>query len=101
MFYVSRRVDALYYTDKPSCQPLTPFLHVTDMRASVPGHTETVIRAIKALALSAVQLATFYQPIASSACAPAAGVSDEAALAAGLEARNPKVQAGIPYMLHR
>lgn len=46
-------------------QPLTPILHLSDMRLSVPGYTEYVAHVLKALVLALQDLVRFYTPYTS------------------------------------
>jgi hypothetical protein len=68
-------------------QPLTPALHLSDMRGAVPGYTEMVARALKASLLTLDDLRAFYarfeQPNPS------------------LPTRLLHLQQGVPYMLRR
>lgn len=41
-------------------QPLTPLLHLSDLRVAVPGYTEGPARVFKALAMSLVALEALY-----------------------------------------
>jgi len=75
------RVNALYFLGKVCSQPLTPYLHLSDMRLSVPGHTERVASTLKATIVTLGKL----RRLAMSA--PPAAM------------RDPEVLAGIPYML--
>lgn len=56
------RVHALYWVGKACSQPLTPMLHLSDLRCSVPGYTESLARALKALVLTLDRLIDFYKP---------------------------------------
>lgn len=82
MFLLSNpRVNALYYLDKVCSQPLTPYLHLSDMRLSVPGYTQQVARTLKATIVTLGKLRGL------------------AMNATPTTMRNPEVLAGIPYML--
>lgn len=79
---------ALYFTDKVNCTPLTPALHLSDLRSSVPGYTEAVARTLKAIMLTLDKLHALYLDLGvASASAPASG------------ARDAELAAGVPYML--
>ena len=54
-------MHALYYTDKVCSEPLTPLLHLSDMRQSVKGYTEMVARVLKAWAQAMDQLGVYYR----------------------------------------
>lgn len=57
------RIHAFYLAKNKICsEPLTPFLHLSDMRLSVPGYTEQLARTLKALVLTLDKLYDFYQP---------------------------------------
>ncbi len=80
------RVHALYVTDKVCSQPLTPMLHLSDMRWAVVGYTEALVRTFKALVLGIQKLQSFYARFSSEA--QPSGV-----------ARDAELEKGIPYML--
>ena len=42
-------------------QPLTPMLHLSDLRLVAPGYTESLARVFKALTLTLVGLEMLYQ----------------------------------------
>ena len=81
MSFSFSRVNALYFLDKVCSQPMTPYLHLSDMRLSVPGYTHRVARTLKATIVTLGKLRNLAMN------APAAGT------------RNPEVLSGIPYML--
>ena len=83
------RVHALYYTDKVCCEPLTPTFHLSDMRSSVRGYTEQVARALKAVVLAMWQMQKVYTPFM---------LEEDAAAYVG-NSRDPRLSAGLPYML--
>lgn len=60
-------------------------LHLSDLRCSVPGYTESLARSLKALVLTLDQLIDFYKPSDSEADAQ----------------RSPSLpdQLGLPYVL--
>ena len=84
------RIHALYFTDKVCSQPLTPALHLSDLRSSVPGYTEQLARTLKASVETLGKLRELYLRFSDPA---AAGITG------GAPARDAEIQAGIPYML--
>ena len=61
------RAHALYLSScKICCEPLTPLLHLSDMRLAVPGYTEMLARTMKALVMTLQKLQELYQPFLSS-----------------------------------
>ena len=84
------RVHALYYTDKVCCEPLTPTFHLSDMRSSVRGYTEQMARALKAVVLAMRRMQSeVYTPF----------MLEEGAAAYVGKNRDPRLSAGLPYML--
>ena len=60
------RAHALYLSsDKICCEPLTPLLHLSDMRLAVPGYTEMLARTMKALVMTIEKLKELYKPFSS------------------------------------
>jgi len=81
------RIHALFTTDKVCIQPLTPMLHLSDMRGWVPGYTEVLARTLKALVWASKDLKDFYKPYQVSSLSSSATMDDH----------DPKF--GLPYML--
>ena len=60
------RAHALYLSsNKICCEPLTPLLHLSDMRLAVPGYTEMLARTMKALVMTIEKLQKLYEPFYS------------------------------------
>ena len=66
-----------------SSQPLTPMLHLSDLRLVVPGYTESLARVLKALALTLADLQRLYKEQPGDVPA----------------ARIKHLQQGVPYAL--
>ena len=47
---------------KVCSEPLTPLFHLSDLRLSVPGYTESMARTLKAVVLTLDKLHQFYKP---------------------------------------
>jgi hypothetical protein len=77
----------MYYTDKICSQPLTPALHLSDLRSAVPGYTELVARALKATVLTVGRLRGVYKENGDKEVAGAT--------------RDSEIRDGIPYMLRK
>lgn len=70
-------------------QPLTPALHLSDLRHAVPGYTEQVARTLKATVETLGKLCEVYREFSDCAAAEAVGAPP----------RDAEIQAGLPYML--
>lgn len=54
------RVLALYYTDKVSAEPLTPYLHFYDLHNAQPAYMAYLASVLEALAAAVGELLDFY-----------------------------------------
>ena len=84
-------------------QPLTPTLHFSDMTMSVLGYNEMLARALKALALTGDELASFYNSLKSELqeVGTSTGAAEPRLLASPAKtmARNANLAQGVPYAL--
>ena len=94
------RIHALFYTDRICCEPLTEWVHFTDLRHGQPGYMLYLVRIMDAFGKLCSALSSAMVPYADAG--PAFGQAREQQLTDGIPymLRDPR-QALTPHFLHR